>query len=110
MPIDQLTLDIESPSLHTALRSLGLTTRPAGYGRKDIMRGEVVVLEAATAGRPVSDAALLELARAVLDRPDVAAALRVLQGGPATLAAGLELAAALMRGARVCVAQERRSE
>lgn len=47
---NQLTLDVESPSLNTALRSLGLTTRPAGYGRKDIMRGEVVALEAATAG------------------------------------------------------------
>lgn len=46
----QLTLDAENPSLHTVLRSLGLTTRPAGHGRKDIMRGEVVVLEAATAG------------------------------------------------------------
>jgi hypothetical protein len=46
----QLSLDVESPSLNTMLRSLGLHTRPASYGCKDIMRGSEVVLENVCAG------------------------------------------------------------
>jgi predicted ATP-grasp superfamily ATP-dependent carboligase len=57
------------------------------------------VLELTAEGRLVSDALLVELAKAALDQPDVAAARRVLDGGDGVLVAGVELAGLLV-GAR----------
>lgn len=53
------------------------------------------VLSAALEGRHVPDALLLQLAHAVLLGPAVELAVRIVEGGGAEFAAGLELAALL---------------